>query len=81
MEMTINMTYIVMEIQANDLNTAVVPPITYTNLYEAESKFHQILASAAVSAVEEHTAVLLTSGGQVLRTECYHHILEENEET
>lgn len=51
------MSYIVLEMQTNNGTTAIVPPFVYTNQKEAESKFHAVLAAAAVSNVEEHTAV------------------------
>ena len=67
------MTYIVIETQTNDGITAIVPPLTYTDRNEAESKFHNILSFAATSSVEEHTAMLLTSDGRMIRNECYRH--------
>ena len=67
------MTYIVIEIQTSGGTTAIVPPIPYADRLQAEAKYHQILAAAAVSSVEEHTAVLLTQDGQLVRRECYRH--------
>ena len=67
------MTYIVIETQTNDGITAIVPPLTYTDRNEAESKFHNILSFAATSSIEEHTAMLLTSDGRMIRNECYRH--------
>ena len=74
------MTYIVLEIQTNDGVTAIVPPFAYTDRNAAESKFHTVLAAAAVSAVEEHAAVLLTSDGRVVRNECYRHVTQPEPE-
>ena len=67
------MTYIVLETQTTNGVTAIVPPLAYTDRNQAESKFHQILTSAATSQVEEHAACLLTSDGRMVRNECYHH--------
>lgn len=76
------MNYIVIELQTNNGTTAIVPPVTYSDRNQAESKFHQILMSAAVSQVEVHTAVMMTDDGRMVRNECYKHpiIPEETEE-
>ena len=74
------MSYIVIETQTNNGTTTIVPPVIYTDRNEAESKFHTILAFAATSSVEEHTAMLLTSDGRLVRTsECYRHAVVEPE--
>ena len=70
------MTYIVLETQTTHGVTAIVPPLAYYDRNEAEAQFHTILAAAAISEVEEHAAVLLTSDGRVLRNECYRHTNE-----
>lgn len=67
------MTYIVMEMQTTNGSTAIVPPMAYADRNAAESRFHQILTAAALSAVEEHAAVMITSDGRMLRNECYRH--------
>lgn len=74
------MNYIVLEMQTNNGTTAVVPPIVYSDRNEAESKFHQILAFAATSAVEEHAASLLTHDGRLIRYECYKHEPQQQSE-
>ena len=40
---------------------------------KAESKFHEVLTSAAVSDTAMHSAILISSEGVPLRNECYHH--------
>lgn len=40
---------------------------------KAESKYHQILAAAAVSEYEQHSASLLTSDGRLVMNQCYRH--------
>ena len=67
------MTYIVLEMQTNNGTTALVPPAIYTTRQEAESKYHLILTSAAVSQIEEHAASILTGDGRLVRNECYRH--------
>ena len=73
------MTYIVIEIQTSNGTTAIVPPFSYTDRNEAEAKFHSILATAAVSSVEEHAAMLATNDGHLLRNECYKHAPQTSE--
>lgn len=66
------MVFIVMEIQSNDKVAATLIN-SYTDRNVAESKFHQILTSAAVSTVLVHSAVLMTDNGRVLKNETYRH--------
>lgn len=73
------MTYIVIETQTTGGVTAVVPPVSYTDRNQAEAKLHTVLAAAAVSQVEEHAAMILTSDGRVVRSECYRHPGEDPE--
>ena len=73
------MTYIVIELQTA-ANGAVGNFIfTYTDRNQAESKYHLILTSAAVSQVPVHTAVLMTNEGQLLERKVYHHAQPEIE--
>lgn len=64
--------YIVIEMQTANNQTTLLAN-DYDNLNEANSKFHQILAAAAVSTVEIHSAAILTSDGIMIKTECYRH--------
>ena len=70
------MTYIVMEMQTSNGATAIVPPVSFTDRNQAESRFHSILASAAISAIEEHAVVMITDDGRVVRNEVYRHPVE-----
>ena len=72
------MTYIILEMQTTNGTTSVLPAITKTDRQEAESTFHSILASAAVSQVDDHACVMLTGDGRLVRSEHYTH-LEETE--
>ena len=65
--------YIVIEIQTNADGTVGNLVSSYDNRLAAESAFHGILASAAVSALPCHAAVLLTSEGQPVAYESYKH--------
>lgn len=67
--------FIVFEVQANADGTAGTLIYTYddTNKDVAESKYHSILSSAAVSSVYRHSAFMLTDDGRLLRSECYTH--------
>lgn len=40
---------------------------------KAESVYHQVLASAAISALPTHSATLLHSSGVCVMTQCYTH--------
>lgn len=70
------MTYIVLEIQTN-VNGAVGTLVnSYTDRNQAEQKYHLILSAAAVSALPEHAAVMLTSDGRMVTSQCYKHVVE-----
>ncbi len=66
------MKYIVIEIQKAADGSIAVPPInTYDNFFDALSRYHTILAAAAVSAVPVHTCVILNDVGQEIRMDSY----------
>ena len=73
--------YIVMEIQktADAAGGVATLVSTYTDKNSAESKFHTVLAAAAISAVPVHRAVLMTDDGIWLRSESYKHAAPEPE--
>lgn len=64
--------FIVLEIQ-NGANIVT----TFDDRAQAESKYHTVLAAAAISEVEVHTAMLLTNTGNTLEAKCYLHSKEE----
>lgn len=64
--------YIVIELQTNDGVTANIVT-AYNNRNEAESKYHQILASASISSVNVHSAVMLDERGNLEKSEYYIH--------
>lgn len=56
--------YIVTELQTNGETTAVLN-YTYTDKNTALQQYHTILASAAVSQIEVHTAMIINEVGIV----------------
>lgn len=69
--------FIVMEIQTGDSVATIVTQ--HETKEDAESKFHTILASASVSSVPKHSALILNDMGGLLRSECYVHAQDEGE--
>lgn len=69
--------YIVIEIQTNADGTVGTIVTQWNDRNQAESKFHNILAYAAGSALPVHSAVLLTNDGLLLRNESYTHEVTE----
>ena len=47
---------------------------------KGESTYHSVLASAAISSIPSHTAVLLNAEGVLIMSQCYKHPTEEVEE-
>lgn len=65
--------YIVTELQTYADGTVGTIVNNYTSRAEAESRYHTILAAAAISNVPTHAAVLMTEEGFPLMHEAYHH--------
>jgi hypothetical protein len=65
--------YIVMEIQTNSDGTVGTLVNSYADRDHAESKYHTILAAAAISTLPCHAAVLLTEQGLILANGYYEH--------
>lgn len=64
--------YLVIELQTTNGTTSYIGTVKATR-DEAEQKYHQILAAAAVSSVEIHTAVILNPEGGKIKGETYKH--------
>lgn len=73
------MTYIVIELQTNADGTVGNLVYAYTDRNEAEQKYHLVLSAAAVSQLPAHAAVLLTSDGRAIASQCYRHEESESE--
>ena len=65
--------YIIQEIQTNGTTSALTPAVTHTDRDAAESAFHAICSSAAISTVEVHTVMMYDEHGTVIRMEFYEH--------
>lgn len=67
--------FIVIELQTNNGTTANIVN-AYADLNTAFNKYHSILASAAVSTVEVHTAVILNEVGNTIASGHFAHAKE-----
>lgn len=47
---------------------------------KAESKYHQVLAAAAISELPQHSATLIASDGRCVMFQCYRHETEPEPE-
>ncbi len=65
--------FIVIELQTNNDGTTGTIVTTYADKNEAESKYHSILAAAALSDVSAHAAVMLNERGMFEKSEYYLH--------
>lgn len=66
------MKYIVIEIQKLADGTIAVPPVaTFDTFSEAASRYHSILAVAAVSDIPRHSAVILDETGIQVRLDSF----------
>lgn len=72
------MSYIVIELQTTDGVTATITN-SYTSKNEAEQKFHNVLAAAAVSNVDIHSASMIDIYGNVIKCESYEHNIETDQ--
>ena len=72
--------YIVIEIQRFENGQMSTPAYAYDNLNSAEAKFHSVMASAAVSALPRHAAIMISDEGFPMRHEFYTHVEEEQAE-
>lgn len=70
------MKYIVIEIQDNE-TTVGNQVFAFDSVNQAEEKYHTLLATASVSPVPIHSAVMLRSDGSFVKSECYDHRTQE----
>lgn len=64
--------YFVIELQTNNGQTANIVT-SHATREAAESKYHTILAAAAVSNVAKHAAVIISEEGFPIMHQCYIH--------
>ena len=67
--------FIVIELQTNNGKTANIVN-AYDDLNTAFNKYHSILAAAAVSTVEVHTAVIINEVGNTIASGHFAHAKE-----
>ena len=77
------MRYIVFEVQNNADGSATFPSDPREKVFDdkdkAESEYHRILQYAAISSAPLKGCMLLTSTGELLRSEFYEHPIPEPE--
>lgn len=66
------MVFIVQEIQVNGDQVAILNS-QFTDRLQAEASYHTILAAAALSSVNKHTAMIMTGTGDVQCKSTYCH--------
>lgn len=64
---------IILEIQHSNDGTNATLVNSYTDQSVAEQKYHTVLAAAAVSNVDVHSAVMLDDMGNRIKGESYYH--------
>ena len=65
--------YIVIELQKNEYGGVSNIVTEHATLAEAESKYYTVLASAAVSKMPVHSAILVSEEGFPIKNMCYKH--------
>jgi hypothetical protein len=74
------MKYLVIEIQTNTDGKIGILTFSYDDRNEAESKYHAVLAAAAISALPMHTCDLIQADGILLARQSYVHEQAAEEE-
>ena len=64
------MVHYTIEIQTNDGVGAAIP-MAYPDQAQAEQKYHEILAAAAISPVQQHGAIIISADFRYIRREIY----------
>ena len=66
--------FIVLELQEEqDGTTRVLEPAIFDNLDRALQKYYTILSYAVISELARHSAMIVTTDGIVIKSECYTH--------
>lgn len=71
--------FIILELQTTNGQTAHILTTKDTK-EEAMSAYHMILAAAAISSVECHTAIVMNEEGRLVARESYRHTTEPEPE-
>ena len=69
-----------MEIQVFPNGNISTPSYAFEERNSAEQKYHNILASAAVSKLAIHSAIMVTEEGYYIKSESFKHEVESSEE-
>jgi len=72
--------YYILEIQAYNDGTSAHIMYTEQTEAQAESKYHTVLAYAAISDIPIHVVMILTFDGNLVKRETYYHTPEVVEE-
>lgn len=67
------MRYIVLETQTSTDGTVATLIETFSDRNAAESKYHTVLAAAAISQLPKHCAFMLDDSARLLKSEVYIH--------
>lgn len=65
--------FVVIELQKNKDGSVANIVTEHSTQAEAESKYHAVLAAAAVSKIPVHSAVIVSEEGFPLMHQCYKH--------
>lgn len=65
--------FIVIELQKNAEGVVSNIVTSFDTLGEAESKYYTVLASAAVSKLPVHSAIIVSEEGFPVKHQCYKH--------
>ena len=65
------MNYIIIEMQTNNGQTAIVTPAVYSDRIEAEAEFLLKCSYARRSGLPVHTVILLDHEGKVIAEKCF----------
>lgn len=68
--------YIVIELQKNNGQVANIVS-SYEDLNTANNKYYTILAAAALSDIDAHSAVMLDDFGGYIKSECFTNNVQE----
>ena len=74
------MKYIVIELQTNSDGTVGNLVYAFDDIQSAESKYHAVLAVAALTTLPMHACALLQSDGKMLARQAYCKPVEEEEQ-
>ena len=69
--------FIVIEIQKTDDSTVATLVSSHETRKEAESKYHTVLAYAAISELRTHSAMIMTDEAIPIKYEYYENVPEE----